>query len=287
MNKNPFILSLIALALASLACGVTINVPVDRIVTGPLQTDAIHVAEPDAEVADVTVSFGAGELKIEPGAEDELITGTATYNVSDFKPEIEIDGSKIVLQSGNLKLEGIPRINDDIRNEWELKFSEMPIDLTLNAGAYQGDLELGGLALRSLKVNDGAADVDLRFSEPNKTEMSSLRYSTGFSNNRLTGLANANFSTMIFQSGAGDYTLDFSGKLVRDAAVTIETGISQVTIIVPKGTSALVDYRGGVSNVDSSGSWTRSGNKYVLDGSGPLLTITVDIAGGNLILRTS
>ena len=89
------------------------------------------------------------------------------------------------------------------------------MDLTIAAGAYEGNLELGGLALKSLTVKDGASHVDLSFPEPNQTEMSILRYETGASDVKLTGLANANFSTLTFSGGAGNYTLDFSGELQR------------------------------------------------------------------------
>ena len=92
-----------------------------------------------------------------------------------------------------------------------LKLGETPMELEINAGAYQGQYEFGGLALTGLTIKDGASDVDLSFSEPNRTEMSVFRYETGASNVELTGLANANFSTLIFNGGAGDYTLDFSG----------------------------------------------------------------------------
>jgi len=158
--------------------------------------------------------------------------------------------------------------------------------LKINAGAYQGNLELGGLALKSLEVNDGAAESRLKFSTPNKTEMEFLRYITGASSVKLSGLANANFTSMIFRSGAGDYTLDFSGKLQRDAVATVESGFSQLTIIVPEGTSAKVIFKGGLTNVDFSGGWKKDGEAYALGSGGPLITISMDLGAGNLTLRT-
>jgi hypothetical protein len=92
---------------------------------------------------------------------------------------------------------------------------------------------------------------------------------------------------MIFRSGAGDHTLDFGGNLRKDASVVIESGISQVTIIVPEGIPAVLSFKGGLSNVNASGGWEKSGNQYILTGSGPALTISVDMSAGNLVLRTS
>ena len=67
----------------------------------------------------------------------------------------------------------------------------------------------------------------MKFPKLNRVEMDSLYYQTGASNVHLSDLANANFASMVFRSGAGNYTLDFSGELQRDAEVKIESGISQ------------------------------------------------------------
>ena len=53
------------------------------------------------------------------------------------------------------------------------------MELLINAGAYSGRLELGGLSLERLEINDGASDVRVEFSQANHTEMSLFRYTTG------------------------------------------------------------------------------------------------------------
>jgi len=288
MMKHTTILIVIAVvALVSLSCGLTINLPVDRVTTGPTRTEEINIPAPVAEEINLTLSFGAGDFRLDNGAGDLLVSGTASYNVDDFKPDVIVEDNQVRLESGDLQIEGIPRIDDNIENEWDLELGDQLMNLEINAGAYKGDFDLGGLSLKSLEVSDGAADVRLKFSRPNLVEMESLRYQTGASNVRMTGLANANFTSMTFRSGAGNYTLDFSGQLQRDAEVTIESGISQVTIIVPEGFSARVIFEGGLSNIETHGEWQKSGSDYVLGGSGPTLTITVDMGAGNLVLRTS
>lgn len=286
MKHNTLLIVIATVALVSLSCGLTINLPVDRVTTGPTRIEEINIPAPEADEIDLTLSFGAGDFELDDGAGDTLVSGTASYNVEDFQPKVVVEGSQVRLESGDLKIEGIPSINDKIQNEWDLELGDQLMNLDINAGAYKGDFDLGGLALKSLRVSDGAADVRLKFSRPNRVEMESLRYQTGASNVRLTGLANANFTSMTFRSGAGDYTLDFSGQLQRDAEVTIESGISQVTLVVPEGFSARVLFEGGLSNVETHGAWQKSGAEYVLNGSGPTLTFTVDMGAGNLVLRT-
>lgn len=286
MAYRNVLIVITALALISLACGVTFNIPMDRIVTGPVVYEDIQIPMPEADEVELTLNFGAGKLELQGGAKDALVSGEAAYNVADFKPRFSVEGNRVKLETGNLEINGIPRLSDEVRNEWDLKLGDIPLRLTINAGAYQGDFDLSGIPLKSLTVSDGAADARLRFSEPNPVVMDTLRYSTGASNLRLLGLANANFEHFIFRSGFGNYTLDFSGEMQRDADVSIQAGASQVKIVVPAGTNVRLTIKGVLTNVDAQGEWQGSGDEYRLNGSGSTLTIVVEMGAGNLQLLT-
>jgi N-terminal domain of toast_rack, DUF2154 len=289
MNRKMIFLALTALALASLACSITINLPPTQVKTGPTVSEDIKVpflSDPQA-TADVKLQFGAGNLNLQSGATTELISGTAKYNVADLKPTVTTNGNNITIEQGNLKLNGIPLINQNIVNNWTLSLANKPMNLTINAGAYKGTFELGGLSIKELAVTDGAAQVELSFSNPNQVVMSSLDYSTGASEVTLKGLANANATSMTFKSGAGSYTLDFSGQLSQDMTVTIESGVSTVTVIVPTGMSANVTTTSNLVTVNANGGWQQHGNSYQLSGSGHTINIDAKIGAGTLKLETS
>ncbi|HEY3345948.1 MAG TPA: LiaF domain-containing protein, partial [Anaerolineaceae bacterium] len=152
-------------------------------------------------------------------------------------------------------------------------------------GAYQGDIDLSGIHLANLSITDGASQTNVHFNSVNPTRMQELSYKTGASQVKLYGLANANFTDMTFESGAGDYTLDFGGKLQQDATVTVKSGVSQVTIVVPSGMQVRVNNQAGVGSVDTSGSWTSNGDTYTTRGSGSVLTINVNMGVGSLKLE--
>jgi hypothetical protein len=275
------ITAILVLALASMACGFRINLP-ERPKAGPEVEESITVPDPKSGETRLTLSFGAGKLTISPGLQEEnLVEGTALYNVEDLKPKIEKNGSSIEIRQGDFQR--LP-VFEDMKNEWDLKLGDTPLDLTVQAGAYEGSLELGGLALKSLTVKDGASHVDLSFTEPNQTEMSILRYETGASDVKLTGLANANFSTLAFSGGAGNYTLDFGGELQRDAVVTVESGLGNLSLIVPEDVDAVVTVESTAVNINPSSGWSQNGQKYVQKGSGPTLTIIIKMAAGNLVI---
>lgn len=283
--KVKIISAILVLAFVSMACGFDVDLP-ETLQPGEDVKESITVAGPvlsGDEASDgtrLTISFGAGTLKLSPGA-DGLVSGTAVYNVPQLKPEIiEREGS-VEIKQGNFK--NVVNFND-IKNQWDLQLGKTPIDLTINAGAYRGDYELGGLSLTSLTVKDGAAQVSLSFSEPNLAKMSVLRYETGASNVTLSGLANANFSTLIFSGGAGDYELDFSGELANDGTVNVEAGAGDVQLVVPKGVNANVTVESALVTVNLSSNWSQDGNNYLQAGEGPTLTIIVKMAAGNLTI---
>jgi hypothetical protein len=286
MQRKTIILAISALALLALACSFTVNVPdLQRVQVGPTITeDVVIPALEDSEAAaDLRLEFGAGELEIQAGEGPELVTGTARYNVRDLKPEVSYEGNRVRLTNGDFEFSGIPDFNDYI-NEWNLSLGESPISLRISAGAYRASYDFGGVSLRELRITDGAADVELSFSSPNPEVMALLRYETGASSVSLRELANANFEEMVFRSGAGDYKLDFSGELQRDASVDIRSGLSSLEIIVPEGTDTRVSFSGGLTNISTRGDWRQSGGDYFLDGSGPTLQITIEMGAGNITL---
>jgi hypothetical protein len=288
MKYAAFLLVAGALVMATLAC--SISIPSVEIMTGPMIETPIDIpslADPSQE-AFVTLLFGANKIRLAPGA-DGLVSGTVRTNLKDFAPIVNVNGSDIRIEQGNLNVDGVPNFRaDDVINEWDLKLGADPIRLRLTGGAYEGNLDLGGLALTDLYVSDGAATVKVDFSSPNAASMSSLRYETGASSVDLLNLANANFASMSFRSGAGTYTLDFGGTLRRDADVDVEAGLSTLTIVVPEGTAAEVEISGGLSSVNASGAWeTRDSSHFEIDGQGPMLRIDITMGAGTVNLRTN
>jgi hypothetical protein len=277
--KAKLISAFVVLALASMACGFNIDMP-KMPTPGPEVTDEITVPIPDADEVSLRLKFGAGEMTLAPGAK-KIVEGTATYNYAAFKPEVNIDGGDAEIKMSDIK--SIPSF-ENLKNKWDLKLGDTPMDLTIESGAYDGTFEFGGLSLNNLAIKDGAANVELAFSDPNLVEMSTFKYETGASDVKMSGLANANFSIMDFSSGAGDYTLDFSGKLQRDASVKISSGLSNLIVVVPEGVDAVVTLDSGASNVSAGSGWTKNGNIYRQKGEGPTLTFVIEMGAGNVTL---
>ena len=277
----PFLIAV--LILTSLACQITINAPdlpnVD-LMDQP-ETLNINEAAPLSSPASLVISMSAGKLNLTGGG-SSFVSGSVRYNVANQKPTITRDGSQITIDQNELK--SALNLGRDVINEWDLRLSTTPTALKINAGAYEGKLLLGGIPLTGLEINDGASKSEIRFDAPNPQVMEKLSYKTGASQVELINLGNANCKEMTFDSGAGSYTLDFGGTLQRDASVRLNSGVSNTKIIIPEGTRARIEVNGSLNNVTQSGTWTVQDRVYEAQGSGPLLSIRIEMSVGQLEL---
>jgi len=268
------------LIVITLAC--TATIPVARMQAGETQTLIFNEPAPQGNApAQVSITMGAGTLQIDSGATG-LVEGMIRYNVADWKPVVSHQGSAVSITQGTNYSNQLPPQN--VVNDWQLKLGQTPLDLTINAGAYDSTLALGGIPLTDLTINDGASNTSISFAVSNPARMQQLVYKTGASTVSITGLGYANVAAMSFEGGAGSYTLDFSGKLQQESNVHISSGVSNFKVIVPSTTACKVILTGAMNSVNEQGAWTVNDKTYSLPGQGPLLTITVELGVGSLEL---
>ena len=283
MRSIRLLMAMGLLALAGCAHGPG---PLSQATIAPQTVTVRESAGDPAQVQEVLLEMGQAELSLAPGGE-ALVEGTIAYNHADLKPTVARTGNHLEIRQAFFDVIHPAIRPGDLLNRWMLKLGSYPIELEIRAGAYKATMDLGGLPLQRLTVHDGASDVKLTFSAPNPAEMSRMQYDTGASSVQLTGLANANFALLDFSGGAGDYLLDFSGELRRDADAEIHVGVSDVELRFPKGTPAVVNVEGGLKDVSLIGDWQVDGDRYTRAGRGPRLSVHVTAGAGHVTLNAS
>ena len=278
--KKPLIAAIIALALSSFACSIS-NIEMKTVETRTVSVDEDLPA--NMEETELVFNMTGGTFNLTPGS-GKLVTGAINYNVEDWEPQITRSNNYFEVKQVNpYKISGIP--TNDIVNEWNFALSVfLPISVSIEGGASENDFNLTGLQLTNLKIVQGASKTTLRFETPNSVTMDEFNFTTGASSAHLSGLGYANFNTMNFSAGAGDYGLDFTGALSHDATVNIKATISNITITIPAGMKAVIINDGTVSNINTEGTWLLSDNTYTTLEEGPTLTINLDMAVGNVTL---
>lgn len=284
------LIPLICGAFLLVACDISSIPGLPKLEVGELRTKELLVPLSDAESAEVLLRFGAANFHLKPGAA-ELLEGEVTYNVDQLEPETEYSsgaGKASVEISPQGEIRGLP--TERVRNDWEVWLTKkIPLSLRVEAGAFSGDFDLSGLRLTNLEMRTGATRSIVSFEEPNPQELERIEIETGASEFDILGLGYANFEEMTFKSGLGRYTLDFTGPLNRSAEARIETGVSQVTIIVPESTGTRVILEEEVSDTDIYGFRRLEEKEYVNDAfeeAENTLVIKVRMGLGSLTLRS-
>jgi hypothetical protein len=287
-NGLIILLALSLLILPAMAC--TITLPSVKVQVGELREESAHVPLGDATAADVHITFGAGELRLRPGVEEGLMEADFAYNVDKLKPVVNEDrrGDRLDV-SLRLDAEGLSfSFGDETHNEWDIRLSDrVPMSLDLDLGAARGRLDLGGLRLTEARIKVGAADVEIEWDEPNPELLDLLEVDSGAASLKMHQLGNAHFDQMNFTGGAGNFDLDFSGDWQESARVSINAGLSNLTLILPSDVGVKVDTGDkALANVNAEG-FRRQGTAWVNNAYGESdleLIITVDIGLGNLTL---
>ncbi len=239
------------------------SIDVDQVEVGELQRQTRIVERGAADDVRARIRLGAGELQIEGGAPaDVLMEGEFVYNVPEWEPEVTYEAGRLVVTQP--RYEKLP-FNKDVRYEWDLKFNDdVSLDLRVDFGAGDAEIDLGSLATTSLDLKLGAGDVEVDTRE------------------------NTTLERVDIDMGAGDLALDLRGNWRDDVDVTIQGGVGRTTVRLPEDIGVHVNVTKGIGSLDANG-FRISDGAYVNDAYGTAeATIYVTIQAGigqvNLLL---
>jgi hypothetical protein len=235
------------------------------------------------------IALGACRLRAKPGEGEAWITGICHDPTGKQAPSIVQEEGTVRIAETEPSFERIPAVFGGIPS-YELAIGKgRPFALTVETGASEFEMDLGGVPLSSLKVRQGAGRFELDFSAPNPQSMELLEVSSGAAGIELENLANANFSEMRLSGGAAGYEVDFGGTLSRDAEAKVEAGLSGVEIEIPASTAAKVIAETTLGSVDVGDDFTKREGSFLtegaLSGNAPVLTIRAGVRLGSLQLR--
>jgi hypothetical protein len=131
---------------------------------GEMRNESRSIQPENAKTVRAQLMMGAGELKV-GGAADALMEANFSYNVADWKPQIDYEVNE---EKGELTVRqgsgDNGRLGGGARNEWDLRLNDdVPTDLVVEMGAGESDLDLDSLTLTGLDLEMGAGEttVDL------------------------------------------------------------------------------------------------------------------------------
>lgn len=227
---------------------------------------------------DVRVRYGAGTLVIEPGKAGELYRVGIHYDADVFAPITEFRDGR--LEVGVEARGNALNLGRTESGAMTLALSpDLPLDLDLQFGAVEAEIDLGTLRLSRLSIETGASETELRFSAANPEDCAALKLSMGAATFVAEGLGHANCRRVTVEGGVGDLTLDFSGAWRRDMVADITMALGSATLRVPSDVGVRVDKDAFLTDFDGSRFHRRDGVYYSDNWETAARRLTVDLEG--------
>jgi len=201
-----------------------------------------------AEVLEVDIEFGLGEISISPGDGKAAVSGTVEYNdrLCDVEYSYHESGSKgifaLEVDWDSRKKHDNDKDDDELGCNLEIS-KNTPVDLSIELGLGEGILNLNKMKIHSVDVECGLGKARIDFGRNgNRTGCEYIDVETGLGSVDILNLSNANSDRMDFSCGLGSMDLDFSGDLNDDIYVDVAVGMGSADILIPVGTNVIFEY---------------------------------------------
>ena len=229
------------------------------------------------QTLDVNVRYGAGRFSVGPAESGVLCHMQIEYDEDVFRPLAEYEGSSLRIGTESLGRR-FRLIRDRGAGEMELALSrDVAMDLNLDFGAVQADIDLGGIHLTRLEINTGASQTQIDISEPNPETMSRASMDVGAAEFTVRNLGNLNTEVIEIDAGIGEIDLDFTGDWRQNARVSVDMGLGSLVLRFPRGLGLRLVKDTFLTSLDSEGLVKRGDAYYSLDYDDAEYQITVDV----------
>lgn len=201
---------------------------------------------------EVFIDVDAGGISVQKGQSPEEGKATFKYDKENFKTRFHFSEERNRL-----------RISIDKRNwkRWPFKGNkhdefiaelkvllpydvDIYLDVRLKAG--ETTMQLGGLRLKEVNLNNWAGKVKIGFQEPNPIVMVFLDIHNKVGEMELLDLGNARFERADIDGGIGALRVDFHGDLMDKSRAKVDIDIGEVSVYLPSDVGTLLIVGGGL-----------------------------------------
>jgi Cell wall-active antibiotics response 4TMS YvqF len=184
------------------------------------------------------LEYAAGSVRVTPGRPTELYRMDLSYDGDRYEPLSNFDASRSAVDLG-LRATGRGGLRvvsrNQLRQTASVAFSpRVDLDLDFALGASDADIDLGGLRVAEWKVQTGASQTVVRFSQPNGTRCRSGAVQTGATDLTVLGLGNSRCDRLDFEGGVGKVTLDFGGTWTVSSEVAVKMAVGELVLRLPR-----------------------------------------------------
>lgn len=181
----------------------------------------------------VNAEVAAGNLNVDKAVTGLLYTLDTRWDAANVSRRVDCraagDGSVL-----EIALRGKTPQSDENRVDLSLS-DQVPLELELETGVGESRIDLSGLQVETVQVNQGVGSLRLAVDESQAFACREFEVQCGVGEMELRGLANLAPRRFRLKGGIGHASVNFSGQGTRDIDAQVEVGIGQIDIILPEG----------------------------------------------------
>lgn len=251
----------------------------------------------------------SGNCFIKPSQSSEILNvfsnQTENNYAHNFRKEVKGKTCDVVLNLEEAQSEGISQtistrffgasekpVSDKL---WKMYLTDTkPYFLELNYGIGNANIDLSGLAIKTLKVSTGSADVNVGYysSLGNQIDMDTFYVKVDLGSINVKNLNMSRTRFMMADVGFGNMTLDFRSKPLVSNKIKGSVGAGNLTILLPStDTPVLVKIKDSwLCSVKLPGQFKKISENifanaaYTKDAKNSL-TFDLDVSMGNIIFK--
>jgi hypothetical protein len=197
----------------------------------------------DTSALSVHVTYGAGRIDLRPATPGMLYAMNIRYDADHSEPYARFDSAAHTLDVG-IHSQGNIHLSKSDRNmgtfHAELS-NRVPMELEMELGAVEGELQLGGLRLTEFALKGGAADLEVRFDQPNPARMRRMTLEVGAADVKVLRAGNAAPEFIRASVGVGSLSLDLGGEWTRDIELDANVALGGLSVRVPPDVGVRID----------------------------------------------
>jgi hypothetical protein len=214
------------------------------------------------DVLRVKLEYGAGTLTMSPGASGLLYNANMRYDAGAFTPVHSYGDGRLRLGFESANVRGRSMKSGHLNVQLG---RDVPVELELQFGAAEADIDLSGMRVQRLDVQTGASRTVLNVAEPNPETCRRAEFQVGAARFHATGLGNLRTERLGVHGGVGDVLLDFTGDWAVDMTAEVNMGLGSLTLRLPRGLGVRIVRTGRLSSFDSEGLTKRGEAFYSAD----------------------
>lgn len=194
----------------------------------------------------VTLTFAGGKFELSPLPGQLLYQMQLHYDEQAADAVHEFNAAQHQLRLGMSQADmGLHALRAMKKNDSGASMTvginpAVPVDLTLELGGTEADVELGGMRVKTLKLQMGLAGGKVAFSSPNMTVMDELSVDVGMGGVAFENLGNANVAQININGGMDGVSLDFGDNVMHDVKINADVAFGGLKIQVPSSVGVMI-----------------------------------------------